>query len=251
MRCSALPRCWTGSGRTPRNGTPACLHSGAADRATRRCDAVWPGASHPAGRSGQGRPLTRRPALGHDGSATGVELLDHAVGDVQLGTHVDGVLQDQVELVALGDGLDGPVGLVQHGGQLFVAALVQVLAELALTALEVPIHVGELTLATGTVAVGHDRALLLEVLGGGTQAGAEILDLLVATREVLLDLGLGGLGRRRVTHDALGADKADARAGLGHGRSGHGSQADRQRAGQRGPVKRRKAGGLRDGKGHG
>jgi len=37
----------------------------------------------------------------------------------------------------------------------------------------------------------------------------------------------------------------------GRGRSAHRSQADRQRAGQRGPMKRSKAGGLRDGKGHG
>src|SRR5687768_17349009 len=73
------------------------------------------------------------------------QRLDHLVGDVDaradIGRHL---LEDDVELLLLGDQADHAVRLLDHPRQLLVAALVQVLAELALLALELAVHLAEL-----------------------------------------------------------------------------------------------------------
>src|SRR5919198_700089 len=68
-----------------------------------------------------------------------LERLDHLVGDVDARAREDGVLEDDVELFLLGDLPDDAVRLLDHLRQLLVAALVEILAELALLALVVAV----------------------------------------------------------------------------------------------------------------
>ena len=74
----------------------------------------------------------------------------------------DRVLQDQVELLGLGDLLDHLVRALLHARELLVAAQVQVLAELALRALQVARQVGEVALLVAALGLGHRRAVLVE-----------------------------------------------------------------------------------------
>src|SRR5437868_9435984 len=97
-----------------------------------RREAISPRVSGPATARGS---LRRRLA--------GLERLDHPVGDVDPRAEVDDVLHDQVELLLLGDLADDAVCLLDHLRQLLVAALVEVLAELALLALEVAVQLAE------------------------------------------------------------------------------------------------------------
>src|SRR5258705_13231926 len=75
-----------------------------------------------------------------------LERPDHPLGDVDARAAVHGILQDEVELLLLGDLVDDAVGLLDHLRELLVAPLVEVLAELALLALEIAVQVAELAL---------------------------------------------------------------------------------------------------------
>src|SRR5712671_2106803 len=86
------------------------------------------------------------------------ERLDHLVGDVDARAAVDGVLEDEVVLLLLGDLVDHPLR------QLLVAALVEVLAELALLALELAVQFAELALAVAPLALAHGHRVLLDVV---------------------------------------------------------------------------------------
>src|SRR5512143_2538843 len=82
------------------------------------------------------------------------ERLDHLLGDVDLLARVDdGVLDDQVELLGLGDLLDHLVGSLLDARELLVAPQVRVLAELALRALEVAREVGGVALAVAPLGL--------------------------------------------------------------------------------------------------
>src|SRR5207245_8634477 len=69
-----------------------------------------------------------------------LEGLDHLVGDVDARAREDGILEDDVVLLLLGDLADHAVRRLHHLGELLVPALVQVLAELALLALEIAVE---------------------------------------------------------------------------------------------------------------
>src|SRR6478752_1350233 len=73
-----------------------------------------------------------------------IQRLDHLVGEVDARAGVDGVLEDDVVLLLLGDLADDAVRRFHHLGELFVPALVQVFAELALLPLEVAVQLAEL-----------------------------------------------------------------------------------------------------------
>src|SRR5689334_1281476 len=107
----------------------------AASPATRppRREAMSPSVSAPAIASLRGR-LAR------------VQRLDHLLGDVDARAREDGVLEDDVVLLLLGDLADHAVRLLHHLGELLVAPLVEVLAELALLPLEVAVHLAEVAL---------------------------------------------------------------------------------------------------------
>src|SRR5688572_6670451 len=83
------------------------------------------------------------------------QRLDHLVGDVDARARVDGVLEDDVVLLLLRDLADHAVGLLDHQRQLLVAPLVEVLAELALAALEVAVLVVEFPLLGAALALLH------------------------------------------------------------------------------------------------
>src|SRR5262245_61190793 len=120
VACSSEPTCATSVSALPATRPPSR-------------EAICPSVSGP------GIALLRR--------RLAFERLDHLLGDVDARAAVDGVLQDQVELLLLGDLVDHPVRLLHHLRQLLVAALVQVLPELALLALEVAVQLAELALA--------------------------------------------------------------------------------------------------------
>ena len=94
-------------------------------------------------------------------------------------------------------------------GELLVAAQVEVLAELALRALEVARQVREVALLVAPLGLGHRGAVLLELRLQVAHLLGELLDLGVARRELLLELLLRALGGRRLAEQALGVDEAD------------------------------------------
>src|ERR671929_1108102 len=75
-----------------------------------------------------------------------LEGLDHLVGDIDARAREDGVLEDDVELLLLGDLPDDAVRLLDHLRELLVPALVEVFPELALLPLEVAVQLAELAL---------------------------------------------------------------------------------------------------------
>src|SRR2546422_1139587 len=85
------------------------------------------------------------------------QRLDHLVGDVDARAREDGVLEDDVVLFLLGDLADDAVRLLHHLGELLVAALVQILAELALPALEIAVHVAEFALLGAPLGLAHGQ----------------------------------------------------------------------------------------------
>src|SRR5437763_9387157 len=86
--------------------------------------------------------ISRRVSVGTPASL-GREGLDDLLGDVDAPAREDRLLQDQVELLLLGDLVDHARRALLHLGELLVAAHVEVLAHLALLALEIAADVGE------------------------------------------------------------------------------------------------------------
>src|SRR5204863_7632038 len=108
-----------------------------------------------------GEPRSRRGSLRRRLAL--VEGLDHLVGDVDARAVIDDILEDDVELFLLGDLAYHAVCVLDHLGELLVAALVQVLAELALFPLELAVQVAELALPGAPLRLAHRDAVLLEV----------------------------------------------------------------------------------------
>src|SRR5258708_8168403 len=117
-----------------------------------------------------------------------IERLDHLVGDVDARARVDGVLEDDVVLLLLGDLADHAVGLLDHLRQLLVASLVQVLAELALLALEVAILLAEFPFLVTPLVLAHRHGILVEVVLHALELLGKLGELLVALLELGLDL---------------------------------------------------------------
>ena len=102
------------------------------------------------------------------------------------------------------------VGTFQHLLQFFVLAGIQVFLEFAALALEFAVLVHQGFLAGVTLAFGQGGRFTLELVRRGLQGVAQIDQLFLAARELLLQLHLGGLGRHRLTEDAVGVHKACA-----------------------------------------
>src|SRR3970282_1611302 len=147
-------------------------------------------------------PTTRPPSrdaispreIGPAMSARGrlaLESLDHTVGDVDARIRVDGVLEDDVVLLLLGDLADDAFRLLDHLRQLLVAALVEVLAELALAALEIAVQSVELPLLRPALALRQGHALALELVLHAFELLRGLRQLLVALGKLRLDLLLG------------------------------------------------------------
>src|SRR5919109_1843884 len=157
------------------------------------------------------RSLRRRLAL---------ERLDHLVGDVDARAREDGVLEDDVELLLLGDLPDDAVRLLDHLRELLVAALVQVLAELALLPLEVAVQVAELAFLGAPLRLAHGDRVRLQVLLHARELIGQSRELLAALLEFGFDLLLRALRGRRVAQDALGVDEAELARSCRRGRAG-------------------------------
>jgi hypothetical protein len=85
----------------------------------------------------------------------------------------------------------------------------KVLAELPLAALQIAGHVGEIALLVAAVRLGHRDAVTLERRLEVAHLLGELLDLGVARGELLLELLLRALRRRRLAKEPLGVDEAD------------------------------------------
>src|SRR3970040_3007707 len=144
-------------------------------------------------------PTTRPPSrdaispreIGPAMSARGrlaVQRLDYPVGDVDARVRVDGVLEDDVVLLLLCDLADAAIRLLDHLRQLLVAALVEVLAELALAALEIAVQVVELPFLRPALAVRQVDALPLELVLHALELLGGLGQFLVALGEFRLDL---------------------------------------------------------------
>ena len=119
-------------------------------------------------------------------------------------------LQDQVVLLGLEDLLDHAVGALDHRGQLFVLALVQVFLELAALALQVAVLVDQLALAP---RCARSRRSVGASLSSFSPAAFRRLPSSVRSfsrlRELGLELGLRRLRRHRVAQHAVAVDVAD------------------------------------------
>src|SRR5688572_13659085 len=143
------------------------------------------------------------------------ERLDDFLGDVDARAGEHGLLDDEVELLLLGDLVDDPRGALLDPRELLVPAQVQVLADLALQALEVAADVGELALLLAARRLRHRDVLLLQL---GLQVAALLLDaaeLGVARRELALEHLLRALGGRGLAEHALGVHEADLHLRVG------------------------------------
>ena len=78
--------------------------------------------------------------------ASGLKCLDHLLGDINARTGPHCILEDDVVFLALGDFLHHPIGTLQTALQFFIAALIDVIAEFALLALELAIGFVEIAL---------------------------------------------------------------------------------------------------------
>src|SRR5690606_13723079 len=133
--------------------------------------------------------------------------VDDLIGDVHTRADRDGVLDNQVVILLLGDLLDRGVGLFHDGGKFLVAAAVEIFLEFAALALQVGIHVLELALTLDALGLGQHGGVLVELLGFGTQAVGQALQFLVALLEFGFDLGLSRLGGLGLAQDAFRADE--------------------------------------------
>src|SRR5436190_5869999 len=138
-----------------------------------------------------------------------LEGLDHLVGDVDARAREDGVLEDDVVLLLLGDLADDAVRLLHDLRQLLVTALIQVFAELALLALEIAVQLAELALLGAPLRLAHRHGVLLEVFLHALELIGHARELLVAFLELRLDLLLRALRGDGVAQDALGVDEAE------------------------------------------
>src|SRR5258708_5537931 len=137
------------------------------------------------------------------------QSLDDLVGDVDLAAREHRLLEDQVELLLLGDLVDDARGALLHRGERLVAAQVEVLAQLALQALEVAADVGKLPFLVAARRLRHRHVFALEL---GLQVAALLLqlgELGVARGEIAFERLLRLLGRRRLAEHALRVDEAD------------------------------------------
>ena len=108
------------------------------------------------------------------------------------------------------DLLDDLVGALDDGGQFLVLALVQVFLELAALALELAVLLDQIALAAAALGLGQRRRVLLQLVGGGLErAGRRRARSFSRLRELGLELGLRGLGRRGLAQHALAVDVAD------------------------------------------
>src|SRR6266540_2962888 len=146
---------------------PTCRISVCASPATRppRREAICPSVSGPGIASFRGR--------------LAFERLDHLVGDVDARAREHGVLEDDVELLLLRDLPDDAVRLLDHLRQLLVAALVQVLAELALPALEIAVQLAQFALLAAALRLAHGHRVLLDVVLHALELLGQLGELLV------------------------------------------------------------------------
>src|SRR5947207_5440881 len=155
------------------------------------------------------------------------ERLDHLFGDVDALARVhDGILQDQVELLGLGNLQDDLVRALLESRELLVSPQVDVLAKLALPALEIAREVGEITLLVAAIIFRHRRAVLVETCLQIAHLLRQLLDFGIARCELALELLLRALRGRRFAEQALGVDEADLVVERGHDRR----ESDERRA---------------------
>src|SRR5690606_37865963 len=113
-------------------------------------------------------------------AALAPERAQHLLCDIDARAHGDRLLQDEVVALLLGDVLDRPVRLLDHLGELLVAPLVEVLAELALLALEVLLEIGILAQQPHAIRLAQHGVVPLDPLPHGLVLGRDVQQLLLS-----------------------------------------------------------------------
>src|SRR5262252_10340384 len=160
--------------RNARFAGPA-VSSGAAASISRSRSPSMVAARRPAPRSSTAAASSANVSCGRPAAMrlfAAVQRAQHFVGDVDACAEINGILDDEVVFFLLGQLAHDLLRPLQQGLQLFVATLIQILAELALPLLEVAIHVGEFALAARAVGFGEHRAVLFEASRGLLQLRA-------------------------------------------------------------------------------
>src|SRR6185436_10127312 len=137
------------------------------------------------------------------------ERLDHSVGNVDSRADVDRFLQNEIELFALRDLLDDLVGALQHSGQFFVFAQVQIFPEFALHALQVAVHAREILLLVPPLRFAHGHAIFFQAALQVARLLGKLLQLLVAGRKFFFDFFLCLYRRRRIFEKSFEFDESD------------------------------------------
>ena len=117
-----------------------------------------------------------------------VEFLDHLFGDVNLRAHPDGVLNNQVKLLLLGNVLDNAIGTLQDDLALFVGTLVTFFNESTLTTSNVTFGLGKRLALLETFTVSHHRAILLKLLRTRAEVANVTVEFVFTLLEVSLEL---------------------------------------------------------------
>src|SRR5487761_2653207 len=144
-----------------------------------------------------------------------VQRLDHLVRDVDARAGVDGLLENDVVFLRLGNRLDGAIGALEHRSEFLVAPLVEILAEFALLALKILAHFAEFALLVAAIGFGHGDRVFLQVILHLADLRGHLLDVLVALGEFLFDLLLRAHCGSGVAEYPLGVDEADFQLGGG------------------------------------
>ena len=118
-------------------------------------------------------------------------------------------LNDQIVLLGICHLLDRFGCFIEHLQQLFVAAAVDVLLQLTLLALELPVHVGKFFLATDTLAFAQRGCIFIKALAEALNAVAQGHQIFVTLGELLLQTALGRFCGGRFGRNALVIDIAN------------------------------------------
>src|ERR1035437_2115179 len=171
-----------------------------------RCGSPW--SSPPSASTTEPRRSTTPCSTNLLGRVHGFE---HAVSDVVLGVDVDRILQDHIVLFRLCHLIDNLGGALGHLRQLFALARGQVFLELASLALKFAVLIHQLFLPRNALRLRQCGCLALELITCGLEASAQIIEILFALGELLLQLGPGRLGDRGLFHEPVYIDETEAK----------------------------------------
>src|SRR6266550_2527623 len=138
------------------------------------------------------------------------ERFDHLFGDIDALARIhDGILQDQVELLGLGNLQDDLVRALLESCELLVSPQVHVFAKLSLSALQITRKIREITLFVAAIIFRHRCAVLVENSLQIAHLLRQLLNFGIARRELALKLLLRAFRGCRFAEQTIGVDETD------------------------------------------